>query len=74
MTDKIQQLEKELSKLKVNYKEMSVYNESLIAESKNLKLQMKEKETELKGVKSDCAQALLSKEKTMHSRLQDLTA
>jgi regulator of replication initiation timing len=72
LNDKLQQLEKELGKLKTNFKDTSVYNESLIAESKNLKLLMKEKETELKAVKSDCAQALLSKEKTMHTRLQDL--
>lgn len=33
---------------------------------------MKEKDEELKNVKSDCAAALLGKEKTLHVRLNDL--
>ena len=38
-----------------------------------MKLNIKEKDEELKDIKSDCAQALLGKEKTLQIRLKELS-
>jgi len=44
-----------------------------VSEAKSLKQTLKDKDNELKNVKSDCAQALLGKEKTLQIRLKELS-
>lgn len=72
LTDKVKQLEKDNQKIKRENKDLFVYQESIQSELQHNKHLIKDKETELKEVKTDCAAALLGKEKTLHLKLNDL--
>ena len=61
----MEQIQKESVKQKSSLKEMKDYNESLLAESRTLKEMMKEKDMDLRLIKSDCAAALMGKEKIL---------
>lgn len=69
LVEKVTALDKENIKLKSELKDTKVYNQCISDELKTLKESSKEKEHELRSIKSDCAAALLSKEKTLQEKV-----
>ena len=72
LADRNEVLGKESNKVKAELKEMKDYNETLVAEVKGLKESNKDKDMDLRMIKSDCAAALMSKEKILQSKVSEL--
>ena len=72
LADRNDVLGKESNKVKGKLKETKDYNETLLAEVKGLKESGKEKDMDLRMIKSDCAAALMGKEKILQNKVQEL--
>jgi len=69
LSERCTKADKDLSRLREDNKELKVYQETILSELQNLKTVMKDKSGELKQVKSECAAALMGKEKKLHHSL-----
>lgn len=72
LTERVGSLEKDNAKMRSELKDAKVFTQCLQDEQKTIKENLKEKEHELKLIKSDCAATLISKEKTLQQKVLNL--
>ena len=65
-------IQKEIVKLKADYKECKSYSDVLDAEVQVLKKDSRDKEILVKNIKTECATALLGKEQSSKTKMYDV--
>lgn len=65
-------MQKELSKIKQEYRESREYASALDAEVAVLKKDNREKDIQVKNIKTECANALLGKEQSSKTKMYDI--